>query len=154
MSSTPFSRTMRSLDADSFGPSLVALIFAMLILFFWSFWFFFAQIPLTETSQSIEMVDAQNMVAFFPAQTVGRIEEGQPAYIHLEGFQTTVVPAIIMQIDIENGEVELFADDDFVFSDGVMEGVKQVEIEVEQISPATLIMRASGFFGPTRTATP
>jgi hypothetical protein len=148
MSSTPFSRTMRSLDADSFGPSLVALIFAMLILFFWSFWFFFARIPLTEVSQSVQVRQDQSIVALFPVQTVGRIEEGQSAYLHLEGFQRTVIPAIIMQINPQNGQVELFADDDFVFSDEIIEGVKQVEVEVEQVSPATLIMRASGLFGP------
>lgn len=151
MSSTPFSRTMRSLDADRFGPSLVALIFAMILLLLWCAWFFLARIPITEVSQSVEIAPGQKVVASFSPKALGRLQEGQPAYLRLEGLWPQTVPAIIMQINYQRGQVELFAEEDLSFVDGVTEEVEHVEIEIENISPAALVMRASGLFDTPTT---
>ena len=146
MSSTPFSRTMRSLDADSFGPSLVALIFAMILLLLWCFWFFLARIPITEVSQSVEIAQDEKIVATFPPKAMARLQEGQSAFLRLGGMWSERVPAIMMEINYPRGQVELFAEENLSFIDGVMGEVEQVEIEVEEVSPATLVMRASGLF--------
>src|SRR3990172_7369090 len=44
--STPFSRSMRSLELDSFRLTLVALSVAVLLLMGWLAWFFFAEVSL------------------------------------------------------------------------------------------------------------
>ena len=150
MSSTPFSRTLRSLDADGFGPSLVAIIFAMLLLLSWGMWFFFANIPLTEVSQNIEITQSETMIVTYSPQAVTHLEEGQDAYVRLEGLWSETLPAIVMSVNYEKGQVELFAEEDLSYVDGVQERVEYVEIEVEQVSPATLVMRASGLLEANR----
>ena len=146
MSSTPFSRTLRSLDADGFGPSLVATILAMLLLLSWGAWFFLAKIPLTEVSQEIEFTQSETIIASYPPKAMSRFQEGQNAYIRLEGLWPETVSAMVMQVNYEKGRVELFAEEDLYFVDGVQEQIEHVEIAVENVSPATLVMRASGLF--------
>ena len=150
MSSTPFSRTLRSLDADGFGPSLVAIILAMLLLLSWGMWFFFANIPLTEVSQNIEITQSETMIATYSPEAVTHLQEGQDAYVRLEGLWSETLPAIVMSVNYEKGQVELFAEEDLSYVDGVQERVDYVEIEVEQVSPATLVMRASGLLEVNR----
>ena len=149
MSATPFSRTLRSLDADGFGPSLVAIILAMLLLLLWGMWFFLAKIPLTEVSQSVQMTQSETIIATYSPNVVTHLQEGQDAYVRLEGLWPETVSAIVMNVNYEKGQVELFAEEDLYFVDGVQEQVEYVEIEVEKISPATLVMRASGLFEPS-----
>jgi len=149
MSSTPFSRTLRSLDADGFGPSLVAIILAMLLLLSWGIWFFLAKIPLTEVSQSVQITQSETIIATYSPNVMARLQEGQDAYVRLEGLWPKTVSAIVMNVNYEKGQVELFAEEDLYFVDGVQEQVEHVEIEVENVSPATLVMRASGLFEPS-----
>lgn len=146
MSSTPFSRTLRSLDADGFGPSLVAIILAMLLLLGWGMWFFFANIPLTEATQNVEITKNETIIAIYSPKAMTHLQQGQDAYVRLEGLWPETLPAIVMDVNYETGRVELFAEQDLSYVDGIREQVDHVEIEVEEVSPATLVMRASGLF--------
>ncbi len=149
MSSTPFSRTLRSLDADGFGPSLVAIILAMLLLLSWGMWFFLAKIPLTEVSQDIEMTQNETIIASYSPKAMSRFQEGQNAYIRLEGLWPETISAMVMKVDYDKSQVELFAEEDLYFVDGLQEKVEHVEVAVENVSPATLVMRASGLLEPS-----
>ena len=152
--SIAFSRSMRSLQADSFRTALVALLVAMVFLIAWTAWFFLARITLYETSQAVSMTKRGMVVADFPPETLGRIQPGQPALLRFGGAardQTGTIPAIVMNVIDQTPEgrvrVELVALGVVApYQDGLP---SQVEIEVEHISPATLVMRASGQFVDT-----
>lgn len=93
------------------------------------------------------------IVAFFPpAAALGRIQPGQQARLRLEGFPWTQygsVPAVVAKVASEPRQrrvrVEL----------GLGEGISSrillqhglpgaVEVEVDRVSPATLVLRAAG----------
>ncbi len=142
---------MRSLNADSFRPSLAGLLFAMAILGAWAAWFFLARITLYETSQTARVTRDQMIVADFDPEALRRIRRGQLATLRLDaaaGEQAKAIPAIVLRVADHaqqgQGQVELYA---LANTDSVplQEGLTgRVEIKVEHISPATLVMRASG----------
>ena len=151
---TPFSRTMRSLKSDGFRASLVGLALSMLVLVLWSAWFFLARITLYETSQSATLSSSGEITADFAPTSLGRIAPGQAALLRLAGKADSVpqtIPAIVLDVkDLpKQGRVrvelvtlepppELVA--------GQTNSAGQVEVEVEQVSPALLVIRASGQF--------
>ena len=69
---TPFSRTLRSLDADSFRPQLAGVALVAALLMAWLAWLFLAAVPLYEISDTarLETDVAAHSVA---ALAVGRI---------------------------------------------------------------------------------
>ncbi|RKZ52116.1 MAG: hypothetical protein DRR00_09350 [Candidatus Parabeggiatoa sp. nov. 3] len=153
--SSPFSRTMRSLHADSFRPALISLVVAIILLVIWGTWFFFAQMTFYENSQSAYLTDGEIILAEFPAEAFNRIQTGQAARLHLDGAmgkQVGTIRAIVTDVmrpsqAEKTGEVRLFA---FANADSPIRFQEkltgQVEIAVEQISPAQLVMRVSGLF--------
>lgn len=152
--SIPFSRSMRSLNTDSFRPSLVGLFFAIVLLTAWAAWFFLARVTLYEISQTARVTKEGMVVADFPPEALGRIRPGQPALLRFGGDvgdQAGTIPAIVANVTNQAREgrvrVELFALVDAAFPGPLQEGLTgQVEIEVEHVSPATLVVRASGQF--------
>ncbi len=90
-------------------------------------------------------------MADFEAEVLGRIRRGQLATLRLNGNvgeQAQAIPAIVLRVADQaqegQGQVELYA---LANADSVplQEGLTgRVEIKVEHISPATLVMRASG----------
>ena len=89
---------------------------------------------------------------FTPASALGRIKKGQKARMRLEGFpwsQYGSVPATVHRVagEMRNGFVEV----EFELNTDVNPGVVfqhglpgTVEVEVERISPATMLLRAVG----------
>ena len=136
---TPFSRTTRSIHSDSFGPSLMMLVLAVLLLLAWNAWFFFAQVSLTEISQNANVVKVNLVEAEFPPELLARMGRGQAAFIYLED-QATPIEANVS--DVWEEEVQLLLKDDEVLTIGLLNG--HVEVEVESVSPATLVLRAAG----------
>ena len=151
--SSPFSRTMRSLYADSFRPALISLVVAIILLVTWGTWFFFAQVTFYENSQSAYLTDGEIIRAQFPTEAFNRIQTGQPARLYLDGaivagsIRAIVTDVIRPSQTEEMGEVRLFAladaDSPIRFHEKL---TGQVEIAVEHISPAQLVMRVSGLF--------
>ncbi len=149
--SIPFSRSMRSLNADSLRPSLVGLVIAIVLLVAWAGWFFLAQITIYETGQIVGLTSTGTVVANFPPEALGRIHRGQPAFLRPNVATENPIesiPAIVADVtnDDPDGriQVELFAlpsAASLAFLQNNPTG--QVEIEVERLSPATLVMRAS-----------
>jgi hypothetical protein len=151
---TPFSRTMRSLRSDSFRASLVGLFLGMLVLVLWLAWFFLARITVYETSQLATVSQAGETTADFPVTALGRILPGQSALVRLGGGANGVpqtAPAIVMDVEDDTAggrvRVELYIlemPSDLVAGKAISNA--QVDVEVEHVSPAVLVMRASGQF--------
>jgi hypothetical protein len=153
--SSPFSRTMRSLYADSFRPALIGLIIAIILLLVWGSWFFFAQLTFYENSQSAYLSDGEIILAEFPAKAFNRLQTGQSARLYIDGVMgkqvgqiRAIVTDVIQPSQTEQiGKVRLFA---FPDSDSPVRFHEKltgkVQIAVEQISPAQLVMRVSGLF--------
>ena len=151
---TPFSRTMRSLKSDGFRVSLAGLLLAMIVLVLWLAWFFLARITLYETSQSATISQAGDITAYFAPTSLGRLSVGQPALVRLTGGaegMPRAIPAMVMNVKDESKQnrvrVDLYALDlpaELAVGQTGLSG--QVEVEVEQVSPALLVARASGLF--------
>jgi membrane fusion protein (multidrug efflux system) len=109
------------------------------------------------------------MVAeFAPSQAVGRIAPGQRARVRLEGFpwaQHGTVPGSVSQIgsEMRDGRIRVELALDAARSPiPLRHGLPgTVEVEVERVSPALLVLRAAGKLledepagAPTATPTP
>lgn len=147
--SLSFSRSLRSLQQDNFGPALAALIVTSLLLMAWSAWFFLAQVTLYETSRDFSVQRDGSLQVNFPPEALARLRPGQAATLRLTttaAAEAQTFPAQVMDIPPETnqtGPVELY-----VFSpEPIQPGqTGQVQIEVEQVSPAMLVLRSAGQF--------
>ena len=157
----PFAQSMRSLHADRGTPSLAGLGIAIVLLAAWSVWFFWAPITRYETGTIVRTTRDGNVVAEFPAQALDAIAQGQTAYIRLHGAlasQVGAIPALVASVigptsntlNTDTFQVSLFVQWDAVSAAiPAPEFVGEVEVEVESVSPATLVARASGQFVDT-----
>jgi membrane fusion protein (multidrug efflux system) len=97
---------------------------------------------------------APHVVAWFPAAVVGRIHPDQPARLRLEGFPWTqygTLPATVTDVGNEPSgglvRVELVLPTDLATPIPLQHGLPgSAEVEVERVSPATLLLRAAGQF--------
>jgi membrane fusion protein (multidrug efflux system) len=89
---------------------------------------------------------------YHPAQALGRILPGQPARLRLEGFPwmqygsiATTVASVASEAREGRVRVELSVTHDSVPSPMLQHGLPgSLEVEVERVSPATLVLRAAG----------
>ena len=89
---------------------------------------------------------------FDPPDALGRIQPSQHARLRLEGFpwvQYGSIPATVDRVanETQNGtiRVELNVDPDLTFPSSLQHGYPgTLEVEVEKISPAALVLRAAG----------
>jgi hypothetical protein len=152
--STPFPSSMRSLAADSFrGPALILLLAAALLAA-WAAWLGFGQITLYEVSTNARLISISEaqIVAEFPPAALMRIRTGQRAQLWLDGFpnsQYGAVAATVVSVlpDTRSGQIEvrLVANPDPASPIPIRRGFAGVvEVEVEQVAPAILALRAAG----------
>ena len=94
------------------------------------------------------------VVAYFPVAAAGRVQPGQPASLRLEGFpwiQYGKIPATVVDVaseaQHERIRVELQPKVDPELTFPVEHGLPgSVEVLVERISPAVLVLRTVGWF--------
>jgi hypothetical protein len=171
---TPFSRTIHSLQIDNYYTSLAGLLVAKLLLVMWGYWFFTAKITFFESSQAVsvtgkeflthqfpkadsqvirvQVIRERLIIAEFPSESSETIKVGQAAFIRLDGKvgkKTGIIPAtvvnIIHPVGQEKETVVLRAGIDAAAPNPFKEGRGgEVKIEVEHLTPATLVLRASG----------
>ncbi len=149
--STPFSRSMRVLHDDSYRLSLVGLIIAIVFFLTWAAWFFLARMTVYETGQMVSVSRDGEIVADFPPEALMRLRRGQPALLFPQdakgattGPFAAVVTDVMPQTDENRVEVALYPRTAAaVLAMPEMGLTGQVEIEVEHVSPAVLMMRAS-----------
>ena len=159
--SIPFSRSTRSLTSDSFRPALIGLALAIVTLVALIVWFLLARISIYQSSTSAVLQPDGQVVASFPEETFARLQNGQAALLRLgqTGDQRPVsLPAVVFDTQGGSEQVILVITDASALPDGLAEGSKgRVDVETEKISPAELLLRASGKFlasGRTTTSSP
>lgn len=150
--SLPFARSTRALHMDRPYSALVVLALAILLLGLWAAWFFSPSIPLYETGQIVSTTRRGTLVANFSAQAAPQLQAGQLAVLRPEGNvanQFNGVPAMVMAIDytVTDGQIQvnlaplLDQESNRII---VKDFQGQVAVEVENISPAQMVWRASG----------
>lgn len=146
--SLQFSRSMRVLQLDSFRAARVGLLLAALNMAILVVWFFMAKITLYETSNEIALAADDRIVASFPKESLSRIRMGQPAWLRVDlGAEqpSLKLPALVYEVQREQNKVEfvILANESPVnYLTEKPSG--QVEVEVEYITPAELVLRTSG----------
>ncbi|HYL37366.1 MAG TPA: hypothetical protein VEV17_15735 [Bryobacteraceae bacterium] len=137
-----FARTLRALDADDFRISNIALFLAMALLAGWTAWLFAARIPQYETAQDARLQGPEIVIADFPLSARPRIRPAQRALVETGG---PPLRAEVASIDsaVRDGmlqvELRLSAGSEQTPASRVT-----VQIEVERVSPASLLLRAIG----------
>jgi len=146
--SLQFSRSMRSLRADSFRITRLGLLLGILLMIGLLAWFFFAKVTLYEHSTSIEIRPDGQVIATFSEEGLRRIRQGQAVVLRLDqgaNMPVITIPGMVYDTQKIAGKVilMLFAVDlpEELLSGNVS---GRAEVEVEYVSPAQLIVRATG----------
>jgi hypothetical protein len=132
---------------DGFGIGLSALGFLFVFLSAWIGWFFIARIPVYAISRDYQITGKGSIKVIFSETDLPKILPGQPAQFSLT--QSPGNPALTLEakvMDIPSGgskTVEIF-----VFTTAEHPKLEQtagaeVKIEVESVSPATLVLRST-----------
>jgi len=155
--SAPFGQSMRSLAADGARGAIAATWIAIALLAAWTCWFFLAEVTVREAgSARIAARDgAVRVVAeLAPEDSLGRIWPGQRGQLRLAAFPWTQYGTVPVEVTAVAGEtkdgrvrIELAIRpgyDGRIPLEHDLPGT--VEIEVESLSPAELVLRAAGRF--------
>lgn len=148
----PFSRTTRSLKTDQHTATLLGLATVIVLLLVWAVWFFAAGIAINQSSEQAEVTRAQRVTAIFSPETSEGIKRGQTASFYPQGEeweQAGPVPAIVSDVSADSAthqtRVELALRPESSLPAPLKEGhTGRVDIELETVSPATLVFRAGG----------
>lgn len=143
---------MRSLDTDTARTRLVGLVVIALLLGVWLAWALLSRVTVYEVTSQASLTGASTVVAQFSPAVQGRIQPGQPARLRLDSYpwlQYGTVPAVVTTVPRapRDGWLEIrltIAEEPPapITLDFGMTGV--VEVAVEQVSPAELLLRAAG----------
>lgn len=147
--SLSFSRSLRSLQQDRFGPATAALVVTSLLLVSWCAWFFLAKITLYETSQEFSVQRDGSILVTFPPEALARLRPGQAATFRPANGITSAEEtfrALVMDTPADTtraGQVELY-----VFSPQPLQPGQagQFQVEIDHVSPAVLVLRSAGQF--------
>jgi hypothetical protein len=147
-----FSRSMRSLHAD--GRSRRAIWFLLIpvaVLAAWTTWFVKSHVARYEVTghAQLEVDQALHVIRviaeFPPSAAIGRIRAGQPGRFRLQ-FGNIPVRVTSVGDEVRDGNVRVeLAVDRTVTSIPLHQGsTGTLEVEVENVSPATMLLRAAG----------
>jgi multidrug resistance efflux pump len=98
---TPFSRTIRSLDADGFGPQIAGVALVGVLLAAWLAWLFLAAIPLYEISEAARL---ETDVAAHP---VAALAEGRIVATHLVLGRDVKAEEVLVELDADAQRLQL-----------------------------------------------
>ncbi len=141
-----FSRSLRSLHADGRSRRAIwLLLIPVVVLAAWLLWFTRARVAQYETTNRAGTLDSQRVVAwFFASAALNRIHAGQPAFFRISGLGS--FPARVKAVSRETpegfGRVDLLLDKAARPLSRGMAGT--VQVQVEFVSPARLLLRAAG----------
>jgi hypothetical protein len=143
-----FSRSMRSLNIDSFQASRVGLILGSVLLLVLIAWFLFAKVSLYAVSQEVGFNPDGRFMATFSKEEMARVKIGQDALVRIYSTvdqPPVVVPGIVFDIPPGSQEAEILVMIQDLPETGLSENATgQVEVEVERITPMALVLRTSG----------
>jgi len=146
--SLQFSRSMRVLQLDSFRAARIGLLLAALNMAILVIWFFTAKVTLYEVSTEIALGDSDRIIASFPKESLARVRVGQPAWLRVDlGAEqpSLKLPALVYEIQRDQNKVVFVVLANESPVNYLAEKPSgQVEVEVEYITPAELVLRTSG----------
>ncbi len=144
--SLPFSRSLRSLNTDSFLVARIGLILSGAALAALLFWFFLGKVSLFETSDQLEVNEQGNLMAQFNQGTASHIQPGTEGKLSLmtgQGEQPVTIPVYVFRIDRETDRVELLIGgsiENSPASTGTIDGM--VSIEIARVAPVEIVLRS------------
>lgn len=142
-----FPRSLRALQNDGFRPSLIVLIITILLLIAWGAWFFLAQVTIYEASRDFQVGANRTLLVTYAPSALARIRASQKALVRLDvgvGEPPMSYPALVMNTPESNApdqRVEIYVLAPEPLPMGL---VGTVQVEVDHVSPAMLIMRPVG----------
>lgn len=144
-----FSRSVRSIQADSLVPVSVGIVFLTLLMVGWILWLFLAQVPTYATSSAATYQPEDYLIARFSADALAEIRRGQPAYFQsaIANRPVRTIPLLVADVDERTGQVRLILHIDpqgFTPPPAGTTGV--VKVTVKQASPVLIILRAAGLW--------
>jgi hypothetical protein len=146
----PFDHTVRSLRSDREWPAAVLLVAAVLLLGLWGAWFVGAPLVRFESGSVIGITRSGALIAAFPSAAQKTLQTGQRALVRPATPATTAaMPAWVAAVQASPEETQTLVELQpltMVRFDRNQEesGGLVAEVEVERISPAQWIWRASG----------
>ena len=150
--STSFSRSIRTLQTETSGGSTGLLLLVVLLLAAWLAWAVLAQVPMYAMAETAELTSNTQAVAHFPPDALLRIQPGQSGLLRLDDFPwgeygTVQVSVVEVGEELQDGrfQVELRLEPEADSLIPLQSGLTgSVEIEVEQLSPITILLRTTG----------
>jgi hypothetical protein len=151
-----FSRTLRALQTQQSAFSVVGMAGAALLLLLWLGWFFLAPVVISVEGTITYIAGDGYVQATFTGAASEQLQRGQHAQLYLDhpaDAPIAPIPALVAEVNPQatQSQVDLYAQLDANNADyfaGQPQGV--VTVAVERISPALLLLRASGQFVDTQ----
>ncbi len=141
----PFARTIRALDADSFRGSKLGLLLAAVVLACWIWWALAARVPRYELSTNVQLdPSGQTAVAYFTPHAGMPIRAGEPAILRTGNSQINA--AVTAATTTNDGQVRVELE--ISPHSAPLAEPNAVELEIERISPVTVVLRAAGIGNP------
>lgn len=142
--SIPFSRSTRSITNDSFRPSLIALAIGMIFLAAWGAWLVFARMAVYDASSDVQLARDGSIIAKFTAEQLAQIRPGQDATVTSSAPNETIRAQVMEVANRSYNRMEPNTVRLHVYSpQPLKEAPSEVKVQIEQISPLALLMRAS-----------
>lgn len=148
--SLPFSRSIRSLNIDSYQASRIGMALGILIMISLLLWFFLVKVTIYEFSTELNFTEEGLVTASFPKEDLKKIAAGQPAIIQVDlgpNQPDVTLTGIVVGTDSNQGTAELVILSEEITQIPLDQDISgQVQIEVEYVTPAMLVRRASGMY--------
>lgn len=149
--SISFTQSMQSLQADHGRFSLWGLGVAALLLCSWFFWFLTPSLTVYANGHLTQLTRSGDLVATLSAQEGLNLRAGQTAHVYPPGVTTPQqsLPATVLDVTTpaqgNQLQMRLYLRDDTEIESYFPGGVSgEVQVEVETISPAVLLLQTLG----------
>ena len=142
---TDYTKSAFSISTDNLLVRLFGATCLAILLVGWALWFFLANLSFYEASKSATINTKGVIVAQFEAKAIKRLKQGQSALFQPNNATNTLtsIQLRIAKIDTKNNKVDLWPVDSNSLKNQ-KERTGKVKVEVEQVTPATLVLRAAG----------
>jgi hypothetical protein len=153
--SISFTQSMQSLYADRGHAALWGVGLAVLCLLLWLAWFVAPSLTVYVHGHLVKLTRNGTLVAELPASESTHLQAGQTAYIYPTNTPQQSLAATVLEVaSQDNGDqiqIMLYLHDNSDTKEHFAGGVTgEVEVAIETISPATLLLQLLGQWGITR----
>jgi hypothetical protein len=139
--SLSFPRSTRTITNDTFRPSVIGLVIALLVFALWGVWFAAARVPLYESSADAQLARDGNVIARFEPDALARIRPGQDAIV-IDPVSGEPRRAEVMELANPNqNRMEPNTARLFVYGSDLQQPPKQIQIQVGEESPLVSLLR-------------